>query len=212
MGKSAGKNIIWGITGPVGAGKTLTAELLVKYGAVNLEVDAVGHAILEDPDIKCRLVEVFGAGILGSDRRVCRTLLGREAFRNEETRKRLDSIMHPPIEKAINDRVNEFRKEKSADNHLLIINAALLYHIKLDRFCEKIIYVRAPADVRLVRLVNSRGWSAERACARLTAQDEEPDNDARVVFIDNDSTLEELSRKVKKLFVRHIGRTASEKC
>jgi dephospho-CoA kinase len=82
----------------------------------------------------------------------------------------------------------------------VIINAALLYQMGLDRLCRWIIYVRAAADTRLQRIMTGRGLSPERARARLAAQDQEPVGDGRVIFCDNDGSLDHLREWVDRTF------------
>ena len=77
----------------------------------------------------------------------------------------------------------------------IIINAALLYKMKLDKLCNRIIYVEADPEIRVRRLVESRGFTEENARARLFSQDQRPD-DSRVIIIENNGTADELKAKL----------------
>ena len=46
--------------------------------------------------------------------------------------------------------------------------------MNLVRLCDKIIYVKADPEVRVKRLMATRGWTEERARQRLFSQDKEP--------------------------------------
>ncbi len=164
--------LIIGISGQTGAGKSTFANFLSQRGlGENLEVDAIGHELLADPEVKESLVKVFGAEILDGSGAVCRRSLGRLAFRSSEATCSLNSVMHPAMRKLVAARVEAARQAALPS---IIINAALLFSMELDRLCNRLIYVQADPEVRLRRLVNYRNWSEESARERLFAQDRLP--------------------------------------
>ena len=64
----------------------------------------------------------------------------------------------------------------------------------------KIIYVKADSEVRVKRLVSSRGWTEQQARERLFSQDTEP-NDENVIIIKNNGSLEELENIEVKMWI-----------
>ena len=53
-----------GLTGPLGAGKSLVAKVWTERGAGVVEGDEMGHLVLEsDPELRHRLIERFGNGM-----------------------------------------------------------------------------------------------------------------------------------------------------
>ena len=180
---------VWGITGPIGSGKTTLAEILVRPGAMNLEVDQVGHAVLGRSGVRDRLAKSFGDSILGEAGGIDRRRLGELAFASPEATATLNRIMHPAMIEEV-ERI--LTGERDRGTPLVLINAALLYTMGLDRLCRVILYVRAPDLVRLDRIVSTRGLPVELARARLLAQDREPVDDGRVIFCDNDKSVTEL--------------------
>ena len=187
---------IWGIAGQIGSGKTTLAEILSEYGAVNLEVDSIGHQLLETQDVKQALVQAFGPSIITPSGNIDRKHLGHLAFASQETKKTLNHIMHPPMVDAVKIAIESARK---AGKVVFLINAALLYSMGLESFCELSIYVRTTANIRLDRIVTLRGLPLESAKARLWAQDPEPTPSNRVILCDNNGTLEDLREWVKKV-------------
>jgi len=68
-----------------------------RLGAKVISADEVGHRVLEDPEVKEKLLEEFGRGILREDGRIDRRKLGRMVFGDREALRRLDAIVHPPL-------------------------------------------------------------------------------------------------------------------
>ncbi|MBF0410801.1 MAG: dephospho-CoA kinase [Candidatus Riflebacteria bacterium] len=185
---------ILGITGTIGSGKSTIGKLLENHGCKNIEVDQVGHRFLTDPRIVSQLVTTFGEEIKGSNGEIDRQKLGKIVFSSAESLRKLDSIMHPPM-KLETERI--IAEEMKKDIRGIVVNAALLFRMKLDSLCDKIVYVTAGSDVRTDRLVKNRGISKESAEIRISAQDPDPGNSEKVIYYNNNGSVEELSRWVE---------------
>ncbi len=202
--------LVIGITGQIGAGKSTVGTLFARHGFHNLEVDEVGHAVLQRPAIRDAVAAAFGPAVVDGQGGIDRRELGRLVFADPAARARLNAIVHPPMIAEVERRV---RETTARDGVGVIVNAALLYEMGLDRLCRRIIYVRAASDTRLQRIVTHRGLPLERARARLAAQDQEPVGDSRVVFCDNDGSLDHLQawvdRTLAEFTAAHASPTAS---
>src|SRR5262249_28007937 len=77
--------VIVGLTGGIGAGKSTVAALLKEKGAVVIDVDAIGRAVIE-PDGRAyqAVVAAFGPSVVDTDGRVDRAALARIVFGNPE--------------------------------------------------------------------------------------------------------------------------------
>ncbi len=191
--------LIIGISGQTGAGKSTLAELMVKQGyGRNIEVDNLGHDLLKDKATIQQLTDAFGTEIL-TDNQIDRKKLGAKAFASTAATETLNSIMHPNMVKMVERIIEEEKKNGSPS---IIVNAALLYKMKLDKLCNKIIYVKADPEIRVKRLVENRGMTEERARERLFSQDQEPENDPRVIIVENNGTPEDLSQAISSLKLR----------
>lgn len=187
---------IIGISGQTGAGKSALADMLMLRGlGKNLEVDAVGHKLLDDEKIKLELAQVFGKDIIDNNGKVCRRTLGRKAFVSEESISLLNSIMHPAMITEVKKELDQAQKMKE---NFFIINAALLFSMKLDQFCDELIYVVTSPAIRLKRLIEYRSWSEDVAKERLFAQDEMPEGRGIIVVKNNGSELD-LATEADKL-------------
>lgn len=187
--------LVVGISGQTGAGKSTLANFLSQRGlGENVEVDAIGHELLRHQAVQHMLTKAFGAEIM-VDGAVSRKHLGRVAFVDAASIERLNAIMHPAM---VNEVRHKIEMARNTGARAIIINAALLFKMGLDVFCDKIIYVRAKPELRLQRLMDYRNWTRENASARLHAQDELPEH-AQVTIIDNDGSEEALAEKAGNL-------------
>ena len=138
----AGKTVAIGLTGEPGAGKSSLAQEFARLGASVIDVDALGHEVIEGPATKKKLVETFGADILDADGAVARAKLAEKAFASAESVADLNRIVHPMLTRKAKAAV------KKAGN-FLVIDAALLHELGLDEGCTQTVYVRAPREARL---------------------------------------------------------------
>lgn len=154
---------VLGITGGVGAGKsTVLAYLSERYQARVIQADWAAH-VLEQPGQECyrRIVDAFGKEILGTDGAIDRRLLGSIVFSGRESLEKLNGIVHPAVREYI---IQEIRKERLAGMApFMVIEAALLIEAHYDEICDEIWYVRAGEETRRKRLMESRGYTAEKA-------------------------------------------------
>ena len=189
-----------GVSGQTGAGKTTIAKTLSRLiNAEYIDVDSLGHKVLKLSDTIEKLVEAFGADIL-TDSQIDRIKLGAKAFESSEATEKLNSIMHPQMVKIVHSLIKDYENNNKKS---VVVDCALLYKMKLDSLCDIILYVRANPEVRLKRLVSSRGWTEQRARDRLFSQDAEPANDPKVTFIENNGNdISEIENKVKAIGYR----------
>ena len=168
--------MIIGISGQTGAGKTTFAKQIEErlsslFSVIYIDVDSLGHQVLKDPVSIAALTKAFGEDIL-TDSQIDRKKLGAKAFESTQNTELLNSIMHPRMVKIVEDIIEG--NKKSSRNKIIIVDAALLYKMNLVRLCDKIIYVKADPEIRVQRLMATRGWTEERARQRLFSQDKEP--------------------------------------
>lgn len=153
---------IIGITGGVGAGKSTVLDHLEKqYNACVLQADKIGHLVMEPGGI-CygQVIALFGKQIIKNDKTIDRKMVSDVVFAHEEMRQKLDDIIHPAVKSYILDKIEE---QKKAGCTLMIVEAALLLEDHYDAFCDKIWYIHTDQEIRIERLMSSRGYTREKA-------------------------------------------------
>lgn len=189
-----------GVVGGIGSGKSEVARRLGELGALVIDVDRVGHEVLEDADVKEALCARWGPTILTSDGRIDRRLVSERVFAREQEaqqeRSFLESVVHPRIGQRLG-RILECARHQ-VPGPVVVLDAALLFEAGWDRYCDEIIFVDAPEDVRRRRALG-RGWSVAEWRAREAAQLplEEKRRRATVVLV-NAGTLDDLRQSVDR--------------
>ena len=134
--------MIIGLTGKSCAGKDTVAAMLPSDSFVVIDVDALGHTALESNHEK--LEEAFGPSIFKQDGSVDRKILGPMGFSDAEKLATLNDITHPWMkEEALKE-----AKDAEKRGMIAVINAALLESMGFVSYCDLVVFVTAPYEVR----------------------------------------------------------------
>jgi dephospho-CoA kinase len=154
------------VTGPTGAGKTRFCARLAGHGATVIEADAIGHELLDRPDVRAAVVAEFGRDILAADGRVDRRVLGPRVFASPERRACLDALVHPALAAACNEAL---RAAAVGGSPLVILEAAVYFLLPGPPPVDLTVTVTAAPEVRARRLMD-KGLDRDEAEARIAAQ------------------------------------------
>lgn len=156
-----------GLVGGIGSGKSTVALMLREMGCVVADADGFAREALRDPQIKARIIAWWGDEVLDpGSREVDRHKLASIVFGDPDHRRRLEGLTHPWIEQ----RRRELFAAAPPTTKALVIDAPLLLEAGLERECDAIIFIDAPAGVRARRTAARRGWSESQLLARENAQ------------------------------------------
>ncbi|GAA1505695.1 dephospho-CoA kinase [Brevibacterium permense] len=190
-----------GLTGGIGAGKSTVSAMLVEHGAVLVDADRIAREVVEpgQPLLE-KLAEAFGPQVLHSDGSLDRQALAAAAFVDSDHTARLNSLMHP----AIRDRTAEhFARHAAAE--IVVHDVPLLVENDMTPAYHLNLLVDVPAEVRLQRLMDSRGMGRDDAAARISRQaDDDTRRAACDVTIDNSGPVDETKAAVARLIESRI--------
>lgn len=189
--------MVVGLTGRYCAGKDTAARVFARRGFRVVDVDALGHAALAER--AAAVAAAFGPGVLGPGGSVDRKALAAAVFADPAALRRLEAIVHPPM-------VEKVRAAVAAGPGDVLVNAAVLQRMGLVSLCRAVVWVTAPAPVRLLRAMRRDRAGPCRALARIRAQaDVRPQfNDPGVdtYTVPNWGTARSLERRVDALIRR----------
>ncbi len=138
---------IYGLTGGIGAGKSMVSRLFRILGVPIYDADKEAKKLtLTDPLIKGTISKVFGpqAYVHGHFNR---DFVSAEAFKDPAKLNQLNSVIHPAVARDY----REWCQNQSAV--YLIREAALIYETGMQRDLEGVILVSAPEDIRTTRVL-----------------------------------------------------------
>ncbi len=189
--------MVVGLTGRYCAGKDTVARVFARQGFRLIDVDGLGHEALAEK--AAAVSAAFGPSVLRRDGSVDRRAVARLVFGDPAALRRLEAIVHPVM-------VDRVRASIAALPGDVVVNAAVLQRMGLVAHCDAVVWVTAPAPVRLVRAMRRDGMRLRDACARIRAQaDVRPQfNDPAVdtYTVRNGGTARSLERRLQSVLRR----------
>ena len=187
--------LLLGLTGGIGSGKSTVSAELARRGAIVIDADLVVRE-LQSPGggVLAAMVELFGDGILADDGTLNRQAVADIVFNDAEQLKALNAVVHPKVGEEIDGRIEAQR----ASDNVVVLDVPLLVESKAYE-TEGIIVVDTDPEIAVERLVESRGFKADDARARMKLQATREERRAVAAFIvPNDGSQEELMTHIDK--------------
>lgn len=184
------------VTGGIGSGKSTLMEFLKEKGAGIVLADEVGHENLHDSKMKAELVKAFGQEILDTNGEIIRSELAARAFATPEDTARMDAITQPRLYEGCLRHVVSVGQT----HEVVVLEMAILDgRDDFYKHADIVVAVTTSPEVRVRRLMESRGFSEEDARNRLASQVPEENRlaIADVVFT-NDGTLQEFQDQIQQ--------------
>ncbi|TDE07399.1 dephospho-CoA kinase [Jiangella asiatica] len=190
-----------GLTGGIGAGKSVVARRLTERGATVIDADVLAREVVErgTPGLEAVVAE-FGAQVLTPDGALDRPALGKIVFADDERRRALNAIVHPLVAGRRQELV-----ARAGANAVVVEDIPLLVENGLTSGFPLVLVVHAPEDTRLRRLVADRGMTETDALARIRAQATDDQRRAAAdVWIDNSGDVAATYAVVDRLWERRL--------
>ena len=193
--------IIIGITGKTGCGKSCASGYLKENldKSIVLDVDLLAKEIYgNNEDIVIKAAASFGRGILKTDGSIDFPKLGRIVFKDNSQMKKLNDLMFPLIAGKTADFI-----KNHLDKNYIIIDAAILFDAGLDKFCDKIIYVKAHNAKREKYLkYRDSGICVKDIRQRIINQNISVNMDKIDFIVENNSSINALYKKMDSVITK----------
>ena len=180
-----------GLTGGIGSGKSSVLEIFKKIGISTYNADESAKKIISsDKKIIYSIKQLFGEDIYDKNE-LNSKLVSKIVFNDKEKLKSLNSIIHPAV--AI-DFDNFCFKHR--DESYIVKEAAIIFETKTENLFNKIIYVKAPKEIRIDRVMQRDNLSRDDVLNRIQNQINETSIIDKCDFIIDNINFSELEEKV----------------
>lgn len=152
--------MVLGIAGGVGSGKSTVLEFLKQeYDAYICMADQLGHQAMLPGTPACQQIrEIFGKEVETESGGIDREALARIVYGDAEGLRRLNEIIHPFVIGEIKRQIRE-----CGGDMLFVLETAILFETGCDKLCDEVWGVLTEKEIRIQRLMESRGYSRKRA-------------------------------------------------
>src|SRR5699024_3259512 len=158
------------LTGGIGSGKSTVAKLFAQRGATIIDADAISRSLMEPgQQVLAQVVETFGDHLLDETGRLDRQALANIVFQDHTAREQLNAIVHPAV-RAESQRQRDAALANDPEHAIIIQDIPLLVETGQADQYDGVIVVYTDYDIRIQRLIASRGMELADAQARIAAQ------------------------------------------
>lgn len=186
------KHLVVGILGGIGSGKsTVSKGLSTYFQTLTIDADRIGHEVLSISTVKDDIRQIFGDDVFNGVE-ICRQSLAHQVFGSETHHKqaleKLEAIVHPEIRRKVEQQLSEV--PDGID--VVLLDAAVMLEAGWDDLCDHIVFVDVPFEIRLTRVQDNRGWTADELRRREASQISiDQKRNASTFVVDNSGSLED---------------------
>ncbi len=192
------------LTGGIATGKSYVANKIREAGVPIVDADVLSREVVAPGTSGLAAVRKrFGPDSVRRDGTMDRVRMAQIVFKDKRARLDLEAIIHPAVQKAIDDFFAQLPKRTP----FAVADIPLLYETKREGQFQAVIVVACPREMQLQRVMERNKLSKEDAERRLNAQLPIDQKVKKATYvIRTDGTFEETDRQVADLI-----KTLSEK-
>jgi dephospho-CoA kinase len=184
------------VTGGIGTGKSIVADVFEKKGAEIFRADSVAKDLMRnDPEVREALRANFGEATFKPDGTLDTKYLADKVFRDAEKLTLLNSIVHPAVQREVDKRMAE------CSAPMFVMDAALVYEVEIEDKFDYVVVVDAEEALRIGRVVAREGAAEDDVKRRMLSQIAQSDKvEAADFVLKNNGTRSELETAAAELF------------
>ena len=195
------------LTGGIGSGKTTVSDYFRTLDVPVIDADETSHEVTQagEPAVQ-KISDAFGDSVLDCDGNLDRTALRNIVFGDPESRKLLESILHPEIRRRMNEAASRTQSPYCLFSIPLLIETS--QHMSYDR----VLVVEASEDRRRSWIQARSGLTQNEITAILSAQvsDQQRRHAADDLLI-NDGGIDDLYTRIDRLHQTYLALSRAQK-
>ena len=195
------KNMVVGLTGQTGAGKSTVSDYLRENGMVVIDADKVAREVVETGSACIADIALeFGCEYINADGTLNRKKMAKTVFTDKAKLKKLNALMFPYIIRRLCEEIERSRQEGEG---IIVLDAPTLFESGADRECDYVVSVIADEQSRKERIIRRDGLTQQEAQERIDAQhDEEYYKSRSDEILENNEGVDSLKNRTSALISR----------
>ncbi|WP_314283790.1 dephospho-CoA kinase [Haemophilus sputorum] len=154
-----------GLTGGIGSGKSLIANLFAELGVPIVDADVVARTVVEKGSpLLAQIADHFGESVLNEKSELNRAYLRSYIFAHPTEKEWLNNLLHPAI------RTEMLAKMQAVKAPYLLLVVPLLIENQLTTLCDRVLVVDVPMEVQIARTTARDGSALETVKQIIAAQ------------------------------------------
>ena len=195
------------LTGGIGSGKTTVTDYFRKLGVPVIDADETSHEVTQagEPAVQ-KISDAFGDSVLDCDGNLDRTALRNIVFGDPESRKLLESILHPEIRRRMHEAASR------TQSPYCLFSIPLLIETDQHTSYDRILVVEASEDRRRSWIQARSDLTQNEITAILSAQvsDEQRQRAADDLLM-NDGGIDDLHARIERLHQTYLALSTAHK-
>lgn len=189
-----------GITGGMGSGKSTVSKILRHLNYKVYNSDVRGKELMgEVRSIRDQLESIFGDEIFNNNKLDAKAL-SRKVFKDDSSLQKINSIIHPEVEKDFNSWI-----ASNSNDKYLFKESALLFETGAFRHLDKTILIIANKDLRINRVLERDVDRSKKEIENIISKqidEDEASKLADVILYNNqdDLLLPRVIEEIERLF------------
>lgn len=195
-------NLVIGVTGGIGSGKSTVAEFLQAQGAAVVDTDHIAHALTAPGGAAISAIAAeFGAEFITPQGAMDRVRMRQLVFSDNSVKSRLEQILHPLIRQQV-----EQQLQQAQGCYTLLLVPLLVETGAYRQLLDRTLVVDLPETLQISRTMARSGLSEAEVKAIMARQ---ASRDERLQAADdivrNDTDLKSLQQQLLTLHQRYVA-------
>ena len=160
------EELVVGLTGGIGSGKTAVSNRLKDLGATVIDTDDIAHRLTQSGGLAiANIRRAFGDQAVLSDGSMNRDHMRALVFKNPEQRVALEKILHPKIREEVQRQLAQ-----GALQYFVVVVPLLFEKGGWGELMDDIVVVDCPVDQQVERVIQRNGWPETQVRAVINNQ------------------------------------------
>ena len=195
-------NLVIGLTGGIGSGKSAAADAFAKLGATVVDTDLIAHELTAPGGAAvAEIARQFGKAFIDATGAMDRKRMRALVFSDAEEKQRLEALLHPMI------RAESLRRiEAAAGPYVVHVVPLLVESPDYRQRVGRVLVVDCPEALQVAR-VRQRSMLPEGEIKRIIASQIQRERRLAAAddVIDNSGSIAALQQQVEKLHEKYLA-------